>query len=160
MKTSPPKNPGDIVATVANDHEQVSTVVVRGVPVPLTSDVGLAFVTDCARHIESALSEAELKSKWGLSDGDWAALANNAPLLAAVRVERERRILSGECAREAAQRHFAQAPDVLHRILTDEQVSARHRIEAARELRQAAGNDAAEIVPREKFKIIINLGAD
>ena len=58
----------------------------------------------------------------------------------AVRAERERRILSGEAPKEAAQRHFTKAPAVLNDILTDEQVSPRHRIEAARELRQVAGS--------------------
>src|SRR4051812_44934621 len=92
-----------LLTQIEQDAPSSNTVVLRGVSVALGSDVGSAFVTDCTRHIESALSEAELKNKWGLSDGDWAALANNAPLLSAVRVERERRILSGECAREAAQ---------------------------------------------------------
>ena len=96
----------------------------------------------------------EIKAKWGLTDEDWAALATNAPLLSAVRVERERRVFNGEGAREAAQRHFAKAPNVLNRILTDEQFARSHRIEAARELRQAAGNgpDIAS-GPREKFVI-------
>lgn len=85
------------------------SVVLRGEVVALHTELGAAFVIDCARHIESAVSDAEIKAKWGLSDQDWAALANNAPLLSAVQAERERRTFSGECAREAAQRHFAKA---------------------------------------------------
>ena len=115
---------------------------------------------DCARNLEGALSDAEITGKWGLSEENWASLANNGPLVAAVRAERERRILSGHCAREAAQRHYAGAPNVLGGILSDERISARHRIEAARELRQAAGNDPRDVVPREKIKITINLGGD
>ena len=114
------------------------SVILRGVTVSLTTNVGEEFVTDCARHLEGSLSDAEIKRKWELSDGDWAELAANAPLLMAVRVEHDRRVFDGECAREAAQRHFSKAPHVLNRILTDEQVAPRHRIEAARELRQAA----------------------
>ena len=136
-------------------------VVLRGVMVDLNSDVGEAFVTDCARNIEGLLSDDDIKHKWALSDESWAGLANNAPLLAAVRAERDRRINSGEAARAAAQRHFANAPNILNHILTDEQVAPRHRIEAARELRQAAevGPDAAT-GSTEKFVICINLGAD
>ena len=88
------------------------------------------------------------------------SLAANVALLAAVRVERERRIHTGEAAKEAAQWHLAKAPTVLGGILTDEQVSPRHRIEAAKELRQAAGNspDAAS-EPKEKYIISINFGS-
>jgi hypothetical protein len=82
-------------------------------------------------------------------------------LLSAVRAERDRRITSGEATREAAQWHFAKAPDVLGGILTDEQVSPRHRIEAAKELRQAAGNNPDDMArPTGKFIINIDLGAD
>jgi hypothetical protein len=96
-----------------------------------------------------------------LSDRDWERLAGNKPLLQAVREERERRIASGDAAREAAQRHYAKAPTVLGDILTDNLVSPRHRIEAAKELRQVAGN-GSDTKPGtgEKFIITINLGAD
>jgi len=154
-------------AVVKNDDAAKLTgptqgsVKLRGMEVALSTDIGMAFVTDCTRNVEGSLSDAEVKSKWELNDQDWADLANNTPLLAAIRAEHERRIFSGECAREAAQRHFSKAPDVLNRLLTDEQVAPRHRIEAARELRQTAGS-GPEIAsgPEEKFKIIINLGAD
>ena len=140
---------------------KVGSVVLRGVTVALDTDVGQTFVTDCVRHTENLLSDGDIKSKWTLTDEDWQRLADNAPLLQAVRAERERRIISGDAAREGAQRYFAKAPTVLGDILTDEQVSPRHRIEAARELRQVAGN-GPDTVPGagEKFVITINLGAD
>ena len=140
---------------------KVGSVVLRGVTVALDTDVGRTFVADCVRHTESLLSDGDIKSKWTLTDEDWQRLADNAPLLQAVRAERERRIISGDAAREGAQRYFAKAPTVLGDILTDEQVSPRHRIEAARELRQVAGN-GPDTVPGagEKFVITINLGAD
>ena len=151
-------NAGDVVDLAT---EAGGTVVLRGVVVALDSDVGEAFVTDCARHLENLLSDAEIKDKWGLRDEDWAGLATNAPLLSAIRIEHERRIFNGECARQAAQRHFAKAPNILNRILTDEQIAPRHRIEAARELRQAAGNDPdIPPGPKEKFIITIDLGGD
>jgi hypothetical protein len=140
---------------------KVGSVRLRGVSVSLDTDVGQTFVADCVRHTESLLSDGDIKSKWTLTDEEWQRLADNAPLLQAVRAERERRIISGDAAREGAQRYFAKAPTVLGNILTDEQVSPRHRIEAARELRQVAGN-GPDTVPGagEKFVITINLGAD
>jgi hypothetical protein len=155
--TTPVAETGEVVdqGTVA-----AGSVRLRGVTVALDSHVGAVFIADCARNTEGLLSDHEIKAKYELSDEDWERLAGNIHLLRAVRAERDRRILSGECGREAAQRYFAKAPNVLNRILIDEQVSPRHRIEAARELRQAAGNGPDTAGPREKFIIKINLGAD
>jgi hypothetical protein len=150
-----------VTATVPGPPADADCVRLREAMVPIASDVGRKFTTDCVRNVEGTFSEAEIKTKWGLSDQDWLDLADNAPLLAAIRAERERRIFSGEGAREAAQRHYAKTPGVLNRILTDEQVPPRHRIEAARELRQAAASGPdIEPGPKEKFTITINLGAD
>jgi hypothetical protein len=167
-----PADTGNFTATVTTPDAKansvadrgpikVGSVVLRGVKVALDTDVGQTFVADCVRHTERLLSDGDIKSKWTLTDEDWQRLADNAPLLQAVRAERERRIISGDAAREGAQRYFAKAPTVLGDILTDEQVSPRHRIEAARELRQVAGN-GPDTVPGagEKFVITINLGAD
>jgi hypothetical protein len=151
-------NVGDIVDANANP---AGSVRLRGVTVSIDSDVGEVFVNDCARNTEGLLPDPEIKTKYELSDIEWEQLATNAPLLKAVRAERERRIFSGEAPREAAQRHLAKAPNVLNRILTDEQIAPRHRIEAARELRQTVSNgpDAASKAG-EKVTITINLGAD
>jgi hypothetical protein len=137
------------------------SVVLRGVKVALDTEVGRTFVIDCARNTERLIPDPEIKTKYGLSDRDWERLAGNKPLLQAIRAERERRIANGDAAREAAQRHFAKAPTILGDILTDNLVSPRHRIEAAKELRQVAGNgpDTASGAG-EKFVITINLGAD
>ena len=138
-----------------------ASIRLRGVTVLLKTEIAHAFIADCARNTEGLLSDGDIKGKWALSDEYWVGLAANAPLLAAVRAERERRILSGDAAREAAQRYFAKAPTVLGDILTDNQVSPRHRIEAARELRQVAGDEPDTASGAgEKFVITINLGAD
>lgn len=138
-----------------------SSVVLRGLTVALDTDAGEAFIADCARNTEGLLTDREIKTKYELRDEDWGSLADNTPLLRAVRAERERRIQNGAAAREAAQRHFATAPTILNRILSDEQVAPRHRIEAARELRQVAGNGPSQTPgPAEKFVIMINLGGD
>jgi hypothetical protein len=84
----------------------------RGVAVALDHDVGRAFIADCARNTEGLFSDGEIKSKYELTETDWAALTGNAPLLHAVRAERDRRIRSGEAAREAAQHHLAKAPSI------------------------------------------------
>jgi hypothetical protein len=137
------------------------SVCLRGVTVSLASDVGEAFIADCARNVEGLLCDVEIKTKYELSDEDWERLASNAPLLRAVRAHREHRIFNGEAPREAAQRHFTKAPAILNDILTDEQVSPRHRIEAARELRQVAGSGPERApTPGEKFTIVIDLGGD
>ena len=50
---------------------------------------------------------------------------------------------------------------MLGEILRDELVSPRHRIEAAKELRQVAGNGSEnQLNPGEKFIITIDLGGD
>src|SRR5262249_31952091 len=137
------KTPFDKASGVADlGQVEVGSVRLRGLSVSLETEVGQAFVVDCCRHTEGLLSDGDIKSKWALGDGDWRNLAANALLLQAVRAERDRRVHNGDAAREAAQLHFAKAPTVLGDILTDKQVSPRHRIEAARELRQAAGENA------------------
>jgi len=136
-------------------------VVLRGVIEALDADVGQAFITDCCRNTEGLLCDEDLRAKWALSDKYWSELANNEPLIQAVRAGRERRIANGDAAREAAQRHFANAPTVLGGILNDRLVSPRHRIEAAKELRQVAGNGPEnQPTPGEKFTITIDLGGD
>jgi hypothetical protein len=71
---------------------KVGNVVLRGVTVALDTDVGQAFVADCCRNTEGLMPDSDVKNKWTLTDEDWERLANNAPLLQAVRAERERRI--------------------------------------------------------------------
>ncbi len=153
------RTPSNIVAPVIADDAKTGTVVLRDVTVPLDTDVGQAFVIDCARNTEGLMPDHDLKTKYELSNEYWERLAGNTPLLHAVRAEREQRILSGEAAREAAQRHFIKAPHILGGILTDKLVSPRHQIEAAKELRQIAGNgqDAASRAG-EKFTINIRIG--
>jgi hypothetical protein len=131
-----------------------------GTEVALDSDTGEAFVAGCARNTEGLLTDQQLKETWGLEQREWVALGENAPLLSAIKAERERRIRSGEAAREAAQRHVAGAPSVLNQILHNETISPRHRIEAAKELRQMAVSGPANPAAGEKFVISIDLGGD
>ena len=150
-----PKNTGTSVAT------DEATVVLRGVMFPLTSDVGGAFVSDASRNRERLLSDQRLTEKYGLTMSAWAGIAKNSAFRLAVDAEHERRIRNGDAAREAAAKMFAEAPEVLGDILRDKQANARHRIEAAKELRAAAGAGDTEKIPgAERFHIVINLGED
>jgi hypothetical protein len=136
-------------------------VLLRGQAVPLDSTLNQAFTVDCARNTEGMMTDADVKSKWGLTDKAWSALAENGPLLQAVRKERERRITSGLATIEAAHHQLAKAPRVLGEILSNDELSPRHRIEAARELRAIAGSDDSSLTrPTETFSLTINLGAD
>lgn len=152
--SAPPNN------CIDREADNAGCVVLRGVSAALDSDVGQAFVLDCARHTEGLLADLEIKNKWKLSDEDWHQLGSNNSLLQAVRSEREHRILNGDAAREGAQHRLVKAPIVLGDILTDEKISPRHRIEAARELRQAAASGDLPVASHETIKISINLGGD
>ena len=132
----------------------------RGTDVALDSELAKSFVADCARYTEGLLNEQELREAWGLDEQAWVQLAENMPLLLAIKAERERRIRSGEAAREAAQRAFANAPSVLSEILHNQLVSPRARIEAARELRHVAASGPETSAAAEKFVINIDLGGD
>jgi len=121
-----------------------AAIILRGVSIPLASDVGGAFITDCARNREKLLSDQQICEKFGITFEALTEIGAN-----------------GDAAREAAAKLFAEAPEVLGTILRNEQASPRHRIEAARELRTTAntgaekGGDTAD-----RVVVHINLGGD
>jgi hypothetical protein len=139
---------------------EAGLVRLRGVDLSLDSEPARTFITDCARNIEGLRSDREIKEAWGLDVVDWARLAENTALLNEIKAERERRIGSGQAAREAAQRHYALAPSILNEILQNEAISPRHRIEAAKELRQVAAGAPDNKGAGERFIISIDLGGD
>ena len=137
------------------------TVILRGVAVELDSDVGRQFAVDCVRAAEGLISDKELVEIYEISPADWQNIAKDTALARAIRAERDRRVLNGTAAREAASRHFVKAPTILDKIMTDEQANARHRIEAIRELRQTAIPENQNAPSQsDRFIITINLGAD
>ena len=136
------------------------TVHLRGTEVGLDSEPGKTFIMECAQNVEGLRSDQDIKQAWGLDDGQWDALAENSALLNAIKTERERRTRNGEAAQEAAQRHFAKAPSILNEILQNETISPRHRIEAAKELRQVAVGARENAASGERFTIVIDLGED
>jgi hypothetical protein len=138
-----------------------TSITLRGVRVPLASDVGGAFVSDASRNKERLLSDQRLIEKYGLSMDAWKEIATIPAFKLAVAAEFERRVYNGDAARESAAKIFSEAPTVLGEILNDKQASPKHRIDAAKELRatantgaEKAGNDA------DRFIITINLGDD
>jgi hypothetical protein len=152
-----PQARGDAAGPGSGD---TGSVCIGGTNVPLDIEPAKTFVADCARHTEGLIKDQELKEAWGLDEQQWVRLAENIPLLLAIKAERERRIRSGEAARQAAQRHFAKAPSILNEILHNRLISPRHRIEAAKELRHVAGNGLETSPAAEKYIINIDLGGD
>jgi hypothetical protein len=118
------------------------------------------FVSDLARFSEGVLTEKYIRKKFRLSDEAWEALGNDDTLVEQIEHEKLRRCRSGQSAREKAQVHFVEAPDIYAKILKDEHTSPRARLDAGRELRVVAANDEATPAnAAEKFVININLGA-
>jgi len=148
-------------ATTSVTKPDDETVVLRGISIPLASDVGGAFITDCSRNRERLFSDQQICEKYGLTMNAWAEIARKQAVRLAVNAEHERRTFNGDAAREAAAKFFTKAPEVLDTILQDQRASPRHRIEAARELR-ATANTGAEKAGNTSgmFSIVINLGAD
>ena len=121
-----------------------------------------SFIADCCRFSEGILSEAAVKHRWRkvVSETDWATMGSNDELVEAIEREKIRRMRNGQTAREKAQLHAIKAPDILDRIMTDESISPRHKIEASREIRAIAATGQDAVPTSERFIITINLGED
>jgi hypothetical protein len=148
-------------AVVPSKSDESAVVVLRGVPVPLNSDIGGAFISDASRNRERLLSDQRIIEKWQLTMADWTEIAKISAFRLAVDAEHERRVMAGDCARESAAQLFAEAPHTIAEILNDKRANARHRIDAYAQLRttasagtEKANNDA------DRFIISINLSAD
>jgi hypothetical protein len=118
------------------------------------------FLTDMARFAEGILSEADVRRRHSLGNGDWERLGSDDALVRAIEDEKIRRVRNGAHAREKAQQVFVKAPGVLDEILSDKSASPRHKIESSRELRAIAAVGPEAQSPSERFSIVINLGED
>jgi hypothetical protein len=146
--------PSNAIADEAN-----RSLVLRGVKVDVNSDVGHQFAIDCTRFVEGLVTEVQLRKKYALDDREWEALADHEELQRAVGAQKERRIRSGEAAREKAAALFVEAPAVLGGIMSDTAASPRHRVDAIRELRACAGGaEDTTKTDKERFIIRINFG--
>ena len=135
-----------------------------GIPVPdlvarlLKDD---AFISDMCRYSENLLTEKFIRQKYGsLDETTWTQLGESTELVSAIEAESIRRTRNGQSAREKAQQHFTKAPDILNNIMSSDSASPRHRIEAAREIRQVAANGPEAAPAADRFIITINMGAD
>lgn len=138
-----------------------NTVTLNGTETPLDSENGRAFVTDVTRAAEGLLADAELAQIYELSPADFQNLTKDAALIRAIRIERDRRVKSGLAAREAAQKHFVRAPNVLAAIMDSEQSNARHKVESIRELRAISTPEQNNpAMDQTRFIIQINMGSD
>ena len=119
------------------------------------------FIADCCRFAEGILDEKAVRKKYKLADDTWEALANNDVLVAAIELEKVRRVRDGSAKREKAQALVVKAPDVLCDILLDNTANARHRIDSAKTLNDFAANGPDRARRRRTDLLIqINLGED
>jgi hypothetical protein len=139
-----------------DSNSQHGSVVLRGIEIGLDSDIGCGFIVDCCRFCEGLITEDQIKTKYKLTDTDWARLAENEPLVQAVQREKERRIANGAATREKAQHLFLATPDVLNGIIHDDNLSPRHRVDACRELR-AVATSGSESTPVRSDRFIIRI---
>jgi hypothetical protein len=139
--------------------ETTGQVTLRGIEVPLDSDVGREFVVACARNWEQLLNDDDLCERYGLTLEQWRASGTNKPLVRAVQLEHERRVRRGVTAQELAAKEFTEASKILGTIMRDEGSNARHRIDACNSLRQAAVDPASEARAQgQVFSIHIDFG--
>jgi hypothetical protein len=148
------------MANVVN-YEKTGQVVLGGTVIALNSDQGAAFILACVRHVEGLTAAQLLKKSYQMSETEWRALADNEEVQHAIQILKASRVRSGQAMREMAAHLCVEAPGVLSTILKDGNMAARSRIEACRELRQAAaGSDATTQTASDRISIIINLGSD
>ena len=146
--------PSNAIADPAN-----GSLILRGVKVDVNSDVGHQFAIDCTRFVEGLITEMQLRKKYALDDKEWEALAEHEELQRAVGAQKERRIRTGEAAREKAAALFVEAP-AKGDIIRDNAASPRHRVDAIRELRAcASGAEDTTKTDKERFIIRIDFGS-
>src|SRR5262249_53057251 len=105
----PPPSKPTRITNVLNPHP-TAAVTLRGISIPLASDVGGAFLADCARNRERIVSDAQICEKYGIDQDAWANIVKNPAIRLAVNSESERRTRNGDAARESAAKLFASAP--------------------------------------------------
>jgi hypothetical protein len=109
-----------------------NTIVLRGLPVDLTSATGHQFVVDCTRAGEGLLTDNDLRDKYELSDKNWEKSPKTLRSYVPFEPRANGAFRNGTAARESAAKIFVRAPQVLGDILDDKSASPRHRIESAR----------------------------
>jgi hypothetical protein len=137
------------------------SVVLHGVPTGLSTAEGRALVAECVRAAH-VVTDADVQARFEIAPADWIDISQNKTLIRSIQLESDRRTRDGSISRELAAKYHVKAVSALDEIVSDKAQSARHRTDAARELRAAAagGNTEAAVNNAEKFLIVLNLGAD
>jgi hypothetical protein len=120
------------------------------------------LLQDLARYSEGLYSEKFIRRKYRdiLSDADWERAGKDDALVQAIELEKVRRERSGQAKRERAQQHITKGPDVLEKIMSDDDANERHRIDAVKALDALADPGPQTAPPAELFRIVIDLTAD
>jgi hypothetical protein len=127
---------------------------------PVRLEENQELIADCCRYQEGILSEANMRRKYGFTNSVWEKLADNSALLSAVEDEKIRRMRSGQQKREKAQLLVVRAPDILDGIMSNPDVSPRHRIDAIKTLDDFSATGPASAPAADRFIITINLNGD
>jgi hypothetical protein len=123
-------------------------------------EISPELVVDLARFAENLLTREDVKRRHRFSDEMWEALGSDERFIAAVREESLRRMRDGSTKREKAQQLVTKAPSILDNIMSDVNVSPRHRVDAIKTLDTFAANGPTDRPAPERFIIQINLGED
>jgi hypothetical protein len=120
----------------------------------------LEFISDLARFVENLLSDQQIKKKYRFDDDTWTKICKDEALIEAIEAEKIRRIHSGAAKRERAQLHIVKAPDILEKIMSDPDESARHRVDSIKALDALADNGPRTTSDMDRVVIHIDLSAD
>jgi hypothetical protein len=118
------------------------------------------FVVDLTRYVEGILTEQQIKKKYHFDNDTWTKVGGDEALIEAIEAEKIRRIRSGTAKRERAQQHIVKAPDILEKIMSDDNANARHRVDSIKALDALADPGPQVVPPADKFIIRIDLTAD
>ena len=147
------------VAAPARAAKSNDTVTLRGVSVPLNSDVGGALITELSRNKERLVSDSQIIEKFDITPDAWTEITQSKAIRLLVSAEHERRTRRGIAAQEAAAKIFTDSPAIMGEILNDKSANPRHRIEASKELRATANvGDEKTGADAERVIVTINLG--
>jgi hypothetical protein len=160
--TVKPMSDQDEITRLKREVSRLQELLDQRAPVPIRSPLieNFELIQDLARYCEGICSERNVRKKHKLAESDWERLGSDEAFIEAIKRCREARVRSGAVTRERAQKIFTETPDILGQILKDDDASARHRIEAAREIRAVAATGPETQSPTEMFTININIGED
>ena len=120
------------------------------------------LIEDLARYQEGLYTQQQVKKRWRevIDEKTWNELGSDDELVRAIEARRVQRVRSGAFKRERAQQHITKAPDILEKIMSDDDANERHRIDAAKVLDSLADPGPQSTPPADRFIITIDLTAD